>query len=80
MENIGSLVLILNLLKHGIRINMALFIVSGGSKGAMSPYGPNFLNFMQFFGNFGKMQNLRLAPPPTGNPGSAPDSYSDMCG
>ena len=25
-------------------------------------------------------KNRRLAPPSTGNPGSAPDSYSDMCG
>ena len=35
-----------------------------------------FLNFMQFFGKFGKIICWHppggLAPPPTGNPGSAP--------
>ena len=37
----------------------------------------NFLNFMQFFGNFGKIVCWQppggLAPPPMGNPGSAPE-------
>ena len=36
----------------------------------------NFLNFMQFSGKFGKIVSWRSpggsAPPPTGNPGSAP--------
>ena len=41
------------------------------------PMAQNFLNFMQSFTNFGKIICWRppprgLAPPPTGNPGSAP--------
>ena len=44
------------------------------------PPAQNFLNFMQFFGNFGKIVCWwppgGLAPPPTGNPGSAPGAKS----
>ena len=41
------------------------------------PMVQNFLNFMQFFGKFGKIIGRQplpggLAPPPTENPGSAP--------
>ena len=53
----------------------------GGSKGgrqgrAPPPLGPNFFNFMQFLGKFGKNNRLvppplQLAHPPLGNPGSA---------
>ena len=51
-----------------------------GTPPACGPNGPNFLDFMRFFGKF--WQNLMLAPPgglatlPTGNPGSAPDFHS----
>ena len=57
------------------------YVFSGGSKGgapaAPPPTTQNFLNFMQFFGNFLHYHRLvpppgGLAPPPTGNPGSAP--------
>ena len=45
--------------------------------GRPPPTVQNFLDFMQFFGNFDKIVCWRpprgLAPPPTGNPGSAPD-------
>ena len=53
-------------------------VSSGGSKGegAPPPRGQNFLNFMQFFGKFGKIICGRppgeLALPPMRNPGSAP--------
>ena len=36
-----------------------------------APPDQNFLNFMQFFGKI--WQICKLAPPPTRNPGSAPD-------
>ena len=39
---------------------------------ARPPTAQNFLNFMQFFGKFGKIICWR-APPPEGNPVSAPD-------
>ena len=43
------------------------------------PMVHNFLNFMQFFGKFGKIIGWHplpggLAPPPTENPGSAPET------
>ena len=45
---------------------------SGGSKGGAT-YGPNFLNFMQFFINlYVRAFPWRVGAPPTGNPGSAP--------
>ena len=52
-------------------------IPSGGFRGGARP-AQNFLNFMQFFAKFGKIICWRpppggLAPPPTGNPGSAPE-------
>ena len=56
-----------------------MIIISGGSKGGgpgNPPTGQNFLNFMQLFGNFGKIVCWR--PPLEGwrpsyeNPGSAP--------
>ena len=54
---------------------------AGGAGGA-PPTARTFLNFMQFFGKFGNFVCWRppppppgwLAPPPTGNPGSAPDT------
>ena len=52
-----------------------IFITSADLGGP--PTAQNVLNFMQFFHKF--MQNHMLAPPgglappPTGNPGSAPD-------
>ena len=43
----------------------------GGTPGACHPStAQNFLNFIWFFGKL--WQNHRLAPPPTGNPGSVP--------
>ena len=39
-------------------------------RGAPPPYGPKFSQFHAVFGNV--LQNRMLAPPPTGNPGSAP--------
>ena len=55
-------------------------LTSGGSKGGVPARAPptdqNFLDFMQFFGKFDKIVCWRpprwLAPPPMGNPGSAP--------
>ena len=49
----------------------------GGAPGVCPPTVQNFLNFMQFFRNFGKIIGRHplpegLAPPPTENPGSAP--------
>ena len=50
----------------------------GGAPGTCPPTtAQNFRNFMQFFGNFWQNHRLALphgglAPPPTGNPGSAP--------
>ena len=46
--------------------------------GTWPPTAQNFLNFMQFFGKFWQNRRLAplpggLAPPRTGNPGSAPD-------
>ena len=58
-----------------------LFLYSDGSRGGRPPpTAQNFLNFMQFFGNFGKIICWSplpggLAPPPTGNPVSAPAIY-----
>ena len=55
-------------------------LASGGSKGGRSSHtDQNFLHFMQFFNKSGKFVYWRpppggLAPPPTGNPGSAPVS------
>ena len=48
-------------------------------KGA-PPTAQNVLNFMQFFGKFGKIVCWRpspggLAPPPVGNPGFTPDKF-----
>ena len=44
--------------------------------GGGGPTAQNFFNFMQFFAKFGKFICWRLpgglAPPPTGNTGSAP--------
>ena len=50
----------------------------GGAPGAHPPTVQNFLNFMQFLGKFIKIIGRRplpggLTPPPTENPGSAPD-------
>ena len=45
-------------------------IIIGGSKEGDTP-GSNFFIFMEFLGEIGK--NIRLAPPPLGNPGSATD-------
>ena len=44
-----------------------------------SPTAQNFHNFMQFFGKFWQNRRLapRWAPPPAGNPGSAPE-YGKM--
>ena len=39
-----------------------------GCPNAAPPKAQNFLNFMQFFGNFG--HNHRLVSPPVGYPGS----------
>ena len=50
----------------------------GGAPSARPPaMVQNFLNFMQFFGEFGKIIRRHplpggLAPPPTENPGSTP--------
>ena len=44
-------------------------------RGGAPPTAQHFLIFMQFFGIF--LQNRRLAPPPTVNPGSTP-AFSDM--
>ena len=55
------------------------FSASGGSKGGgRPPTAQNFLDFMQFLGKFDKIVCWRppprgSAPPPTGNPGSAPE-------
>ena len=65
---------------HSLHTCHRLLEPSGGSKGALParpPPAQNFLNFMHFFGNFGQICMLApppggLAPPPTGNPGSAP--------
>ena len=47
------------------------------------PTTQNFLDFMQFFGNFDKIVCWRpprgSAPPPTGNPGSAPGLCVLVC-
>ena len=44
-----------------------------------APYGPKFSQFHAVFGKFGKIicwcPPEGLAPPPTGNPGSAPEYY-----
>ena len=46
-----------------------------GARGTCPPGGQNSFNFMQFWGQFGKIVCWRppgeLAPPPRGNPGSA---------
>ena len=55
-------------------------VTSGRFRGAHPAHTPptaqNFLNFMQFFAKFGKIICWHppggLAPPPMGNPGSAP--------
>ena len=50
--------------------------------GAGATGAQNFLNFMQFFAKFGKIMlappPAGLAPPPTGNPGSAPGQSYQM--
>ena len=62
-------------------------MISGGFRGGLTRRAPpstvqNCLNFMQFFTKFGKIICWRppggLAPPPTGNPGSAPDDLVKM--
>ena len=45
-------------------------LFSGVSNGDDPQTAQHVINFMHFFGNF--WQNRRLAPPPMGNPGSAP--------
>ena len=51
----------------------------GGHPARAPPTAQNFLNFMQFFAKFGKITCWRppggLAPPPMGNPGSAPEHF-----
>ena len=64
---------------HKQEPNYLTCITSGGSKGGAHPTGQNFLNFMQFFGKIWQICMLApspggLAPPPTRNPGSAPDN------
>ena len=49
-------------------VSAKILFCSGGSKG--DPMEQNFLNFIQFLGTSGKF--VWLAPPSTGNPGSAP--------
>ena len=60
---------------------MMNLLFSGGFRGGAHPARArptvqNFLDFMQFFRKFDKIVCWRpprgLAPPPTGNPGSAP--------
>ena len=52
--------------------------------GGSPPTVQNFLNFMQFFAKFGKIICWRpprgLAPPPSGNPGSAPGNSCCLSG
>ena len=48
--------------------NLSLADLTGGRQGHAPP-GPNSFIFMQFLGNV--RPNIRLVPPPLGNPGSA---------
>ena len=68
-----------NEILHKIQRN-AVADLGGRPWRALPPTAQNFLNFMQFFANFGKIslkKNVgapcRFSPPPTGNPGSAPE-------
>ena len=64
----------------GMYAGVCMLEGSGGFRGrlrrAPPPTAQNFLDFMQFFGKFDKIVCWRpprgSAPPPTGNPGSAP--------
>ena len=59
-------------------ISSLFTVTSCGSKGAHpkdTPYGPKFSQSYAFFRKF--WQNYMLAPPPTGNPGSAPGHKSN---
>ena len=49
-----------------------------GAQGMRTPWGPNSLNFMQFWGKFGKI--VYWCPPPQGNPGSATGKVYDTDG
>ena len=58
-------------------MHFAYRIITSGDPFPPPPNDQNFLNFMQFLGKSGKFVCWRpcpggLAPPPTGNPGSAP--------
>ena len=53
-------------------------LISVADLGGRPPTAQNFLNFMQFFAKFGKIicwrPPRRVGAPPTGDPGSAPES------
>ena len=58
-------------------LHFAVADLGGHPRNVPSPMGQNFLKLMWFFGNFCQNHMLAppprgLAPPPTGNPGSAP--------
>ena len=50
--------------------------LGGAPPGARPPHGPKFSQFHAVFRKI--WQNHMLAPPPTGNPGSAPDDGYEM--
>ena len=72
-----SVMQVVEILVHKSQFTLNSGGSKGGAPGVCPPTVQNFLNFMQFFGKFDKIIGWRplsggLAPPPTGNPGSAP--------
>ena len=63
--------------------NVSNAVADSGGGGGRPPTGQNFLNFMQFFVKSGKIicwcPPRGLAPPSTGNPGSAPNLIIQEC-
>ena len=67
--------------QHPPIINVVVCVLAVADPRGAPPTDQNFLNFMQFLGKIWQICMLEptpggMAPPPTGNPGSAPGLFS----